>query len=172
MTIFETERLVVREVKPEDIGELLGVYSKPENMCFVSSGKYNWTKEELCEKYVEINKDYEFGFGIFVVEQKESEKIIGEGALFNSFKDHKKLELGYIIDSLYWKNGFGKEICKGLIDYAFVKLEVRVLIARMYAANNSSVRLSEKCGMTRIEEGIAENGERFFVYEIKKENNF
>jgi len=171
MTIFETERLVVREVKPEDVGELLGIYSKAENMCFISSGKYNWTKEELCEKYAGTNKDYEFGFGIFVVEQKETKKIIGEAALFNSFKDHKKLELGYIIDSMYWENGFGKEIAKGLIDYSFVKLSVRALIARMYAKNSSSVRLSEKCGMTRIEDGTAENGERFFVYEIKKENN-
>ena len=171
MTIFETERLIIRKVKSEDVGELLEIYCKPENMCFISSGKYNWTKEELFEKYTKTNKDYEFGFGIFVVEQKGTGKIIGEAGLFNSFKDQKKLELGYIIDSTYWRNGLGKETCNGLIDYAFLKLNVRALIARMYAKNNSSVRLSEKCGMTRIEDGTAENGERFFVYEIKKERH-
>ena len=170
MTIIETDRLRIRFIVDEDIQVLLKIYNKSENMQYISSGKFAWTDLELIEKYKKANKDYASGIGVFAVELKENKQIIGEAGLFNSFANPEKLELGYIIDSLFWKKGFGQEICKGLIDYAFSKLQAKKLVARMYAENINSVELSKKCGMKETEDGIAENGKKFFVFEIKKEN--
>lgn len=168
MTITETERLIIRHINPKDLYVLLKIYNKQENMQFISSGKCSWTMDELSEKYSKTNNNYNSGYGIYVVELKETGEVIGETGLFNSFNDTDKLELGYIIDSLYWGKGFGRECCTALIDYAFQKLNVNTLIARMYAKNESSVILSEKCGMKRVEEGVTEKGKSYYVYVINQ----
>jgi len=168
MTIIETERLKIRFIVDEDIQVLLKIYNKPENMQYVSSGKFIWTDLELIEKYKRANKDYDRGIGIFAFELKDKKETIGEAGLFNSFSNPEKLELGYIIDSSFWKKGYGQEICKGLMDYSFGKLQIKKMVARMYADNINSVELSRKCGMKEIEDGLAENGKRFLVFEIEK----
>ncbi len=167
MTVIETERLLIRHIAPDDLEQLLRIYNKPENMRFVSNGKSDWTIGELREKYERTNKHYVSGFGIYAVEHKQNNMIIGEAGLFNSFEDLLKLELGYIIDSSFWNKGFGKEACRGLIDYGLNKLNVNSLISRMYSENISSVELSKKCGMKQIDQGITDKGYEFIVYEIK-----
>ena len=166
MTIqIETERLILRNIKSDDIKSLLDIYNKEINMRYIADGKYNWTENEIVEKYSEINESYKHGFGMLAVELKESNIIIGEAGLFKYFDD-LILEIGYIIDSTFWKNGFGKEICLGLINYAFNILNVKSVVARMYANNKSSVILSEKCKMKRIDSGYLISHEKYLVYEI------
>ncbi len=46
-------------------------------MRFISSGKSDWTAEELNKKYEVINKNYKFGFGTYAIEHKENNSIIG-----------------------------------------------------------------------------------------------
>lgn len=163
---IETSRLILREIKLGDIKKLSSIYNKHENMKFVSSGKSEWTNSEIIDKYNNTNQNYINGIGILAVEVKENRKIIGEAGLFNSFNNFSKLEIGYIIDSIHWNKGYGKEICLGLINYAKNNLNTKSIIARMYVNNENSVKLSEKCGMERIESNFTENHEEFLVYEI------
>jgi len=169
MIRFKTKRLLARDVEEKDYIFLLSIYSQKENMKYISSGKYDWTLTELKEKYQIANKDYSTGIGIFIVQMKDSGIIIGEAGLFNSFNDPLILELGYIIDSDFWRQGFGSEICSGLIKYAFNTLGAHKVVARMYADNIGSVRLSEKLGMQRTESGETQTGAIFYRYEL--ENN-
>jgi RimJ/RimL family protein N-acetyltransferase len=139
-------------------------------MRFISNGKYNWTLKELTEKYEKLNKNYPLGYGAFAVELKETGELIGEAALFNSFNDPHILELGYIIDTTFWRKGYGREVCQGLIDYAFQTLGVKRLVARMYADNTASVMLSEICDMTLTNKNRSEKGDVIFRYEINNPN--
>lgn len=168
MLRLKTARLNIRDVEESDFDKLLRIYNRKENMLYVSDGNYHWSKKELVAKYQKYNQHNAEGYGIFVVELLESEEIIGEAGLFNSFDDTAVLELGYIIDSAFWKHGFGTEICRGLIEYAFGTLKTERLIARMYAANVSSVRVSEKCGMKRVEHGFTPDGREFLEYAISR----
>ncbi|HZL12003.1 MAG TPA: GNAT family N-acetyltransferase [Prolixibacteraceae bacterium] len=163
---FETERLLIRDIETADLSSLLQVYSKKENMEYVSNGNYKWTFEQLSEKYNKLNKNYSSGFGIFVVEEKDSSEIIGEAGLFDSFGKQSKLELGYIIDSKHWGKGYGYEISLGLINYCFHKLKTKSVIARMYSKNVASVRLSEKCGMQKTNSGLTAANEEYLEYEL------
>lgn len=58
MIRIETNRLIIRDVEESDFDILLPIYNKKENMQFISSGRYDWNKAELIEKYQKINKDY------------------------------------------------------------------------------------------------------------------
>ncbi len=145
-----TKNLLIREIIPSDINVLLSVYSKEENMKYISNGKYDWTLEELKGKYEKVNTDgYPQGYGIFAV--VADGEIIGEAGLFNSFGNKKILELGYILDNKYWNRGYGTEICSGLLDYGFNLLGVDKIIARMYPENIGSIRICEKLKFRKVD---------------------
>lgn len=146
----------------------MAIYQKSENLKFIPNSKLEWTKEKLLAKYDKVNEGSKNGYGIFAVKNSVGD-IIGEAGLFNSFLDEKHLEVGYIIDEKFWKQGFGFEVCKSLINYGFQKLKIRKLTARMFAENVGSIRISEKCNMVFIREGLTEKGERYYEYAI--ENN-
>lgn len=168
--IIETVRLRIREIKSGDLDSLLEIYRNSQNMAFIPNSDFKWTKEDLKQKYDRINQDYTNGFGIFAIELKNENEIIGEAGLFNSFQNTKHLELGYIIDSRYWKKGYGTEVCKLLINYGFQELKLKKLSARMFKQNTASRKLSEKCGMRLVREGQAGNGAFFCEYEILNHN--
>ena len=163
---IETKRLILHEIELNDIEQLFSIYNKYENMKFVSNGKSEWTKSEIIEKHYKANENYINGIGILAVEVKGEKTIIGEAGLFNSFNNFSELEIGYIIDSEYWNKGYGKEICLGLINYAKDNLKAKSIIARMYANNVYSIKLSEKCGMKRIESNFTKTNKEFLVYKI------
>ena len=163
---FETERLLIRDIEPEDMESLLKIYTQEVNMKYISTGNYKWTYEQLSEKYNRCNINYIAGIGVFAVENKDSGKIIGEAGVFDSFGKTSKLELGYILNSMYWSRGYGYEICVGLIKYCFDNIGTKSVIARMYSENMASVKLSEKCGMKKIHVGMADSNKEYFEYEI------
>lgn len=147
---IETKNLLIREIVPTDIDALLHIYSEKENMRYISSGKYDWSIEELGKKYEKINTEgYPHGYGIFTVVAADAE-VIGEAGLFNSFGNKKILELGYIIDKQYWNRGYGTEICEGLLNYGFNVLGVEKIVARMYPENIGSIRICEKLNFMKI----------------------
>ena len=169
MKIIETERLSIREIEQKDIDCLLDIYRVSKNMEFIPNSNFEWTNELLVEKYEKINQDYKNGFGIYAVELKQLNVLIGEAGLFKSFQDISHLELGYILDHKFWGNGYGTEICQSLIKYGFEKLNLYKLSARMFCQNIASIRLSEKCGMNFVKQGVTDKGEHFCEYEIVKQ---
>jgi len=161
--LLSTPKLGLFTIQKSHLSSLLKIYNSEENMRYISSGKHQWTETELEEKYNKILSDNGI---LFAIIELKSHQIIGEAGYFNSFQDSKKLELGYIIDSKYWGKGYGFEVCSALIEYGFNQLNLKEIIARMYADNTGSVRLSEKCGMKHLEEGIAPNQKVFYTYGI------
>lgn len=165
--VIETQRLIFKQITHQDLDALLKIYKSPKNMKLVPNAKFDWNKEKLWRKYERLNQNYKNGFGIYTILRKEDQSIIGEAGLYNSFDDEKHLELGYILDHQYWNKAYGTGICQALIKYAFEKLKVEKLTARMIKDNIGSKRVSEKCGMRFFKEGISENGYPFLQYEIK-----
>lgn len=164
MRMIETKRLLIRQMLPSDIDFLLSVYLKEDTMKYISKGKCDWTIDELKSKYEKINSEgYPFGYGLFTV-VSFSNIILGEAGLFNSFGDKNILELGYILDKKYWNQGYGTEICKGLIDYGFNVLGVEKLVARMYPENIGSINICEKLKFKKID--ILDVA--YFQYEIAR----
>ena len=137
-------------------------------MQFIETGKYNWTLEELKEKWNQLVWSDEKQYGFLVVILKSENKVIGEcGYLKTKNSEKAELEIAYLIDHKYWGNGFGIEICKALIDYGFTRLGLQRMIAGMYKANTASAAVSKKSGMQLIKEGITSAGIAFQTYEIK-----
>lgn len=170
MIRFTTPRLIVRDTEEGDFPALLTIYTSPEAMRYISSGRYDWTLEELTAKYSRLNNRDAESPSLFTVEIKETGEVAGEAGLFDSYDTPSIRELGYILSPGLWGKGYGTEICRGLIDYGFRLPRVEKIIARMYAANQASVRLCEKMQMVRTESGTTDTGRCFYTYELTRED--
>lgn len=145
---------------------MLKLYSSENNMRYVSSGRFQWTMNEIRLKLNHSLTTYQDGYGIFLVEAKGDDICIGEASLFNSFNDKTVLEIGYIIDELWSGVGFGVETCSALIFYAFEKLGVKRLVARVNSKNHGSIKVALKSGMAFKTSGKTNDGKDFQVFEI------
>ena len=167
MKIFETERLIVRQVFESDKVALLKFHNESATMKFISDGKSDWTLDELNDKLKHNERLYPLGFGIYCVENKLSKEVIGEASVFNSFDKLKQPEIGYILSERFWNQGYGTEIVCGLISYCADCLNSERIIARMYSENTYSARLCQKAGMKLYETVELENGNARFGYEYR-----
>lgn len=55
-------------------------------------------------------------------------------------------ELGYWLGVDFWKQGYGTEAVRAMIDYAFEALDIERLVSAARVTNPASRRILEKCG--------------------------
>ena len=139
---IETERLVIREFVPEDVGDLHEILGDDETM-------------KLCEPVYSYEKTQKFleefcigRKGALAAVQKESGKVIGY-LLFKPVEGDV-YEMRWFFNRKYWRQGYAYEACAKTMEYAFGMLRVHKIIAETIDTVKS-VKLMEKLGMaTRI----------------------
>lgn len=65
---------------------------------------------------------------------------------------HDLAELGYWIGKSYWRNGYGTEAARAMVDYGFAQMHLNRIQADYLPRNAASGRIMEKVGMQ--EEGL------------------
>lgn len=156
--LFETVQLEFKPLDEKALGELLQIYNDPITMKYIPNNPASWNKEQLDQKLSIQLKDYSSGIGIYAVYEKRSGAFIGQAGIYDSFNNRERLEIGYILSSAFWNQGYGTEICIGLLNYCFKTLETKTVVARMYSNNIGSVRVAEKSGMIFLESTALANG--------------
>ncbi len=166
----ETKRLVLKKIYFEkDFQDLLKLYQKKENMQYILSGKYDYTLEELKEKWRNIGFDENSKTGFQVVVFKETNKIIGECALLKTEKPiSEELEIAFMVDENFRNSGFATEICNYLIDFAFQTIKTKSIKAGMYKENANSEKLVKKLRFVLEKEGKSKSGIEFREYILEK----
>jgi RimJ/RimL family protein N-acetyltransferase len=153
LVVFETERLKIRKFVSGDLSALHVIMGKEEVMY---AWEHGFTKKEtkkwLGEQLKRYRKD---GYGYFAVTLKETNILIGQAGLLKSEIDGKEIvELGYIFDNSYWKQGYCIESVNACIRYAFDDLKLKELYCSIRPENTDSIRIVEKTGMEKTGEYI------------------
>ena len=152
-TVIETERCFLREMTMEDLDELYELYKEPEITRYME-GLYEDRKEE--EEYTRayINNMYRFyGYGMWLVIEKKTGKIIGRAGLNNvDIHGEPALEMGYMIGKPYQNQGYATEVCEGIIQFAREGTEFETLNCLIRKGNVKSIHLIEKLDFTWQEE--------------------
>lgn len=150
--LFETERCIVTYLQMSDLEPFHEMHNNINVMKYVR-GKEMTREEnekelpELIEKYIKADND----FWIFAIRRKEDKEFLGTCALVKD--DHNDDEIGYRFLEKYWKNGYGLEICLGLIDYC-KSLKMKHLIGYVADDNIASAKILEKSGFKTISKGF------------------
>ncbi|GAA0701658.1 GNAT family protein [Paraclostridium ghonii] len=100
-----------------------------------------------------ININYSEGKGIrWGIIHKNSNKLIGTIGYDAIQIKNKRADVGYDINSNYWRQGFATEAINEIIKFGFTKLDLNRIGAVVFPDNIASLNLLEKVGFTK--EGI------------------
>jgi RimJ/RimL family protein N-acetyltransferase len=142
---LETSRLIMRNFIKADIISANDYLSDSAVMRYIETAFTNQETEEFILNYgIQANPI------VYALVEKISSKVIGH-IIFHTFKSDNIYELGWIIGRNYWGKGYGFEISKEVIKYAFKNLNADKIIAETVKENQSSLALIRKLEMQQEE---------------------
>ncbi len=156
--IFETERLLFRHLQPGDFENLYRLYCDIDIRRYFPDGvrTAEETREEL-EYFLEGHpKDRRLG--LWAAIERTSGQFVGRcGLLPWEIDGVLDVEIAYMIDKLRWREGFGSEAARGLVSYAFDKLDLPKVIALIDPEHNASIRTAMSAGLTFEKETVMDD---------------
>lgn len=146
-TVLETQRLKLRLLNENDIGDLLLLFCDPVAMQYFPSIKsYNETKEWLNENF----KNYEiYGWGLFATVKKENNEFIGYCGFIpqKNVNGKDEIEIGYGLIRSFWHYGYATEASMECKKYGFKNLNCNRLISLIRPENKPSINVAKRNGM-------------------------
>ncbi|NET27379.1 GNAT family N-acetyltransferase [Okeania sp. SIO1I7] len=168
MVEIETERLKLRQFILDDLDELYNLYHNPKVMKYV--GKGILTKPETEAKIFSIIKSWEKNnFGMWAVVHKRDHKMIGRCG-FCFLDNTPEIELGYLLNPVYWYRGLATEAAKASLRYGFEQLKLEKIVAVAQPENIASRRVMEKVGMKYEKEANYYQSSVVYYTILSKEN--
>lgn len=146
MQLFETERLVARQLSLEDLPELTEILSDPEVMKYSIRGVCD---ENATRKFIDWCMECysSHGVGPWALLEKTSGNLIGFcGVSPELVDDVEEINLGYRLARRFWNQGFATEAVNGVMSYAFDQKHCESVVVIIEPEHTASVRVTEKVG--------------------------
>jgi [ribosomal protein S5]-alanine N-acetyltransferase len=161
---LETPRLILREMRADDAGALLKVFSDPLVMAsfpgtppFDVDRMHAWVARNLAHQT-------EYGYGLFAVVHRADGLVIGDCGLERM---DLGVELGYDLRSDYWRQGLATEAAVAVRDFAFKELDEDRIVSLIRVGNQASRRVAEKVGMSLVEQ-FDRHGVAYWLFAIAR----
>jgi ribosomal-protein-alanine N-acetyltransferase len=153
---------------PEDLAQLLALYSDPEIRRYFPEGTLTFeeTKEEL-EWFLNGHPQHP-ELGLWATIHKPTNQFIGRcGLLPWTIDGHQEVEVAYLLDKSFWRQGLGTEAARAIAQYGFEQLHLSRLICLIDRENQASQKVAQNIGMTFVKEGVDEVGP-FLLYSMTR----
>ena len=175
---IETDRLILRKIKIEDIPIAYDNWCKSDNNKYVLYEKHENidVTKKLFKTWIDLYDDPKTFR--WMVELKENHNLYGIIDVSNKFIKYGTCEIGYCYAEKYWNKGYGTEALKAVIQYLFEKCDADTICAEHMEKNIASGRVMQKAGMkfdgrtrSRV---VDKNGKRndLLCYSILKDEYF
>lgn len=141
--VLETERLILRGWRPEDLEDLYEYAKNPE-----VGPMAGWAPHSDRMQTLEALKAYMESGDVWAIELRETGKVIGQLRMYpNEDKGNFIARyISYALSADYWGHGYMTEAVKAVIKYAFEELEIDMLTVFHSPDNVRTKRVIEKCG--------------------------
>jgi [ribosomal protein S5]-alanine N-acetyltransferase len=165
---LETERLILRSFREEDVDVMARLFANPDFMRF-SLGVFTERKQTIAfiEKVMGWDR-----VGIpsqFAVVPRGQDTIIGYcGFFYHPEHGIEDVEIGYRLDPVYWNRGLITEAARAVRDHGFCDRKLSHVISLVHPENVPSRRVAEKNGM-KAEKEITFRGFPTLVYAMTRE---
>ena len=144
-----TERLVLREVTPDDVPALFGVFGDPVvcryrlRPAIPDLAAAAALQADIARRFAEREM---FQWGIA---ERDTGTLVGTCTLHALSEEHRRAEVGYTLARAAWGRGYVAEALPALIGFAFETLELHRLEANVDPRNERSIRVLEREGFER-----------------------
>jgi len=147
VNLIETERLLIRKWDPEtDLDDAVAIYGDPQTMRFIPCGALS---REQTRAFIErmIQRDEEQGFGIWPVVHKDDRRVIGECGVTYIAGHGMDVEIAWIFNRNYHRQGYATEAARAVMDVAFHDLKIPQIYALIERENAASIGVANKLQM-------------------------
>ena len=162
---LETERLILRSFREEDVDVMAQLFANPDFMRF-SLGVF--TEREQTIAFIEKVMGWDRA-GIpsqFAVVPRGQDAIIGYCGFFYHLEHGiEDIEIGYRLNPDHWNRGLITEAARAVRDHGFRHRTLSRVISLIHPENIPSRRVAEKNGMTVVNK-ITFRGFPTLVYAI------
>lgn len=148
--VLETERLILRELTPEDYPALYEILSDPETMRYYPKP----FDAQKVHRWIQWNQEnYEtYGFGLWAVILKETGEFLGDcGITMQNIHGQMLPEIGYHIHKDHQRKGYASEAAARCMEYAFMEKRLPMVYSYMKDTNVGSYSVALKNGMHLVE---------------------
>ena len=143
---LETDRLLLRALRPEDVESLVTLWSDPKVTRFLGGPRDDeWLRTVFHE---DLAHPPVGPLGQWPVVRKPSGEFVGHcGLIPKEIEGREEIELIYILDSSQWGKGYATEIGTALLRFAVEELHRTRVVSLIDVENLASKRVAEKLGM-------------------------
>ncbi len=147
MIILETDRLTLREITTDDAAFLLKLLNEPSFIKNIGDRNVR-TIDDACQYALNgpIASYKQHGFGLYLVELKESRAPIGICGLVKR-ESLPDADIGYALLPEYWRKGYALEATAAVKQHGFGELGHKRILAIVNPANAGSIKVLDKLGL-------------------------
>jgi ribosomal-protein-alanine N-acetyltransferase len=151
---LKTERLTLREVREDDLCDLVGILQDPKvlrHLGYTQPWSETDVRRDICAALHQGYEERRSAYKLVIVLENE-EQVIGDCGLdllyLTETSQHPSAAILYLLlRSDQWGNGYATEAGQALVRFAFEELDLPILYAGCHPENAASRRVLEKLGM-------------------------
>lgn len=166
--LLETDRLVMRCITRDDAPFIYRLLKEPSWLEFI--GDKNINNENDAKKYIEmeyISMYQKYGFGLFIVETKDTNNPIGICGLMKR-ENLDDADLGYALLPEFWGKGFAFEAVMSVLKSAKDTHKLSRILALSKSSNRPSINLLNKAGFVFDRDlKLLEDEEKLHIYKLR-----
>lgn len=146
---LESERLVLRQITPNDVNEIFALRSNPETMKYIPRPLVT-TIDQAMEHIKMIQDKIVSSEGLnWAITEKGNPKMIGIIGHYRIRWEHFRSEIGYMLLPEYQGKGIITEAIQLMIRFGFDDMKMHSLEAIIDPANLASAKVLEKNGFIK-----------------------
>ena len=143
-----TDRLVLRQMRVSDYEDMYDYAKRTELTKFLlwsphPSAEYTKTFLKFVMKRYRAGQFYDW-----CIEEKKSGKMIGTCGFTSIDIEHRRGEVGYVINPDFQRMGYAPEAAEEIFKFGFFELDLNRVECRFMMGNDASLRVMKKLGMT------------------------
>ena len=144
---MESERLVLRKLRLNDVDDIFEFTSLPETSEILSW--YPHSDRNVTRSFViDIVKKYSKNEASqWAIELRRDKKVIGIAGFIQFFPEHSRGEMAYVLSPIYQNKGYMTEALKMVLKYGFNTMKLNRIDAKCEIDNFSSERVMQKLRM-------------------------
>ena len=158
-----TRHLVGRPLAESDFAELYALH-RDERVVAAFNAEPNTAEEtrEFLDRKLEHWREHGFGIWMF---RDEAGEFVGRSGIHRwKFEDLDDVELGYVVRSDLWGQGYATEMGNAVMRHAAEALGMRELVGFTLQENIRSQRVLEKLGFEFEQSFVDDDGEDLVLY--------
>ena len=137
-----TNRCILRRFVKSDIDDVYNSYMKDQSVSkYLLNNEHKIIYETELLVNCFINNYNNLNYYNWIIVDRFNFKVIGTISLLEIDVYNDKAEIGVIISKKYQNKGYGKEVVKTIIDFAFYHLKVHRIEAKIMKDNIGSIKL-------------------------------